>query len=200
MWWIKQTVMALLLSITVSWPAMAHDGEEGAEDDNDYEVVCLLATFEGPVAVENILYTIGEIKDCLDQNVPTTLTIMSFGGDPTLATAFYDMVAQHPHRQQLTTVVTGVVGPSALPLFLAADKRLITPKALLMSVKLDIRLWYAGHEELKTAAEALARQLALIISERTNITASVADKLLTDSIVLSAPEAVEMGLATAVLP
>lgn len=161
-------------------------------------------------SVHNDMYaeTVREIKRLLDKDKaePITLVVTSPGGATGIAMSFYDMMRK-VYRPTLHTIGSGDVDSSGLIIFLAGERRYITPHTTLF-LHLAGRTFDTARRFSTADMESILKEdklkdlhYASVVSDRSGGRLSSAQvlELMAQNTVLTAVEAKEYGLAHHIL-
>lgn len=150
---------------------------------------------------------IAELKTLLVQapSEPVTLVVTSPGGQTGIAMSFYDVI-RTVYAPKLQTIGAGDVDSSGVIVFLAGSTRFITPNTTML-LHLAGRSFDTSRRFTANDMESMARedslkdeQYAAVLAERSGkLTAVEVLELMQRNTILSAPEAVELGLAHHIL-
>lgn len=162
----------------------------------------------GGVNFENLDKIISKIKLLLvrDQEKEVLLVVNSYGGPTGVGMSFYDAVKTWL-RPRLTTIGSGYVDSSGVIVFLAGEKRYLTRNTTLLfhlagrTFEGGKRFSTADMEDMLKEDKVKDYQYACVVSDATGGRYSPEDILdmMARSTVLTAEEAVNMGLAHKVL-
>lgn len=162
----------------------------------------------GGINYENLEKTLKEIKDLLTRAPEEEIQLMvnSYGGVTGIGMSFYDSI-KSVLRPKLTTIGSGDVDSSGVIVFLAGEKRYLT-KNTTMLLHLAGRTFCAEKrfstedmEDMLKEDKLKDYQYACVVSDATNgrATPQKVLKLMADNTILTAEEAVNLGLAHRVL-
>jgi ATP-dependent Clp protease, protease subunit len=140
------------------------------------------------------------------QNEPINLIVTSHGGPTGIGMSFYDTM-RSVYKPRLNTVGSGDVDSSGIIIFLAGEKRFLTPNTTLL-LHLAGRTFDSSKRLTTPEMESIIKedklkdfQYASVIAERCNgkLTIQKVLDLMANNTVLTASEAVELGIAHAIL-
>lgn len=162
----------------------------------------------GGVNHDNLENVLGKIKNMLveDKSDEIQLFVNSFGGATGIGMAFYDSV-KSVLKPKLTTIGSGDVDSSGIIIFLAGEKRFLTKNTTLLfhlagrTFGTEKRFSTLDMENILKEDKVKDYQYACVVSDATSGKYSpeqVLD-LMAKNTVLTAQEAVSMGLAHKVL-
>ncbi len=162
----------------------------------------------GGVNFENLQTVITKVKTLMmdDPNDEIHLMVNSYGGPTGVGMSFYDSVKSWL-KPNLTTIGSGYVDSSGIIVFLAGHRRYLTKNTTLL-FHLAGRTFgegkrYSTHDMENMLKEDKVKdyQYACVVSDATEGKYSPEDvlKMMLDTTVLTAEEAVNMGLAHKVL-
>ncbi|MFA5994290.1 MAG: ATP-dependent Clp protease proteolytic subunit [Parcubacteria group bacterium] len=173
-----------------------------AEEKTQPSEQCEDAVFSGSVVAETFQSIIKNlILPCMTKSAPVRLLISSGGGDVDAAISTYDAVKMYGAQDKLATIAVGTVGSSSVLIYLAGNKREITPngfiflhpitnsmeankKALADELEFTVKLF-------KSVTDSYVR----IVAERTKLSPEQVRDFMTKGVVLNAEEAVKYGFA-----
>lgn len=143
---------------------------------------------------------------CLQPHMPdVTLAITSPGGDMTTGIAGYELVKTARDNRRFTTIAYGQVASAAVLLFLSGTHRHITCNSHLMIhnhssvMSGQMQMGKAELREQRNLSDVYHRTHVAIIAKVTNLSREKIEKMLDESTVLTAHEAVKLGFATKVI-
>lgn len=137
---------------------------------------------------------------------PINLVVTSHGGPTGIGMSFYDTM-RSVYKPNLRTIGSGDVDSSGIIVFLAGDERYITPNTTLL-LHLAGRVFDTPKRFTTPEMESIVKedklkdfQYASVIAERSNgkLTMQMVLELMANNTVLSAGEAVELGIAHGIL-
>ncbi len=150
----------------------------------------------------------GWIRPCLGveerKREPFTLVITGNGGDVGATAALYDMVATMEGRDVVTVRGLGSLASATIPLFMMGKKREIGPNTQFMFHQ--VRGYAEGVVTTRDDLErtnfnrAAVDQYVDIVVKNSKLTREQVLKMMDDSVVVYAKQAIEMGLAHSILP
>jgi ATP-dependent Clp protease, protease subunit len=162
----------------------------------------------GGVTYANLENTLGNIKELMRKNPQEEihLLVSSFGGATGIGMSFYDAVKTWL-RPKLYTLGSGDVDSSGIIVFLAGEKRFLTPNTTMLlhlggrTFDRDKRFSTLDMENMLKEDRLKDMQYAGVISDATGGRYSPDKilKLMAKNTILSAEEAVNMGLAHKIL-
>jgi len=176
----------------------------------DFFVVNSERTVEwlGGVNFDNLQTVLNKIKKLVEEDPAEEiyLVVNSYGGPTGVGMSFYDAVESWL-RPNLTTVGSGDVDSSGIIVFLAGEKRYLTKNTTLLfhlagrTFSTEKRFSTADLENILKEDKLKDYQYACVVSDRTNGRYSPEEvlNLMKNNTVLTALEAVQMGLAHKVL-
>ena len=176
----------------------------------DFFVVNSERTVEwlGGVNFDNLQIVLNKIKKLVEEDPAEEiyLVVNSYGGPTGVGMSFYDAVESWL-RPNLTTVGSGDVDSSGIIVFLAGEKRYLTKNTTLLfhlagrTFSTEKRFSTADLENILKEDKLKDYQYACVVSDRTNGRYSPEEvlNLMKNNTVLTALEAVQMGLAHKVL-
>ncbi len=162
----------------------------------------------GGVSYCNLEKTFSGIKTLMQRNTEEEINLLvsSFGGPTGIAMSFHDTV-KTLLRPRLTTIGTGDVDSSGIIIFLSGEKRFLTPNTTML-LHLGGRMFEADKRFSTFDMENMLRedklkdfQYASVIANATNGKYSTEKilSLMAKNTILTAEEAVKMGLAQKVI-
>jgi len=162
----------------------------------------------GGVNFENLQSTLTSVKELMQRDPDGEICLMvnSYGGPTGVGMSFYDAVKSWL-RPRLVTIGSGYVDSSGVLVFLAGHKRYLTKNTTLL-FHLAGRTFEGGKRFSTLDMENMLKedkvkdyQYACVVSDATSGKYSPEDviKLMIENTVLTAEEAVNMGLAHKVL-
>lgn len=162
----------------------------------------------GAVSFENLEKVMGEMRKMLvaDSTDEIHLLVNSYGGPTGVGMSFYDAVKSWM-RPKLVTIGSGYVDSSGVIVFLSGEKRYLTKNTTLL-FHLAGRTFEAGKRFSTLDLENILKedkvkdyQYACVVSDATNGRYSPERilELMANNTVLTAEEAVNMGLADKIL-
>lgn len=162
----------------------------------------------GGVTYSNLEYILGEIKELsrVNANEEIHLLVSSYGGATGIGMSFYDAIRTWL-KPKLCTIGSGDVDSSGVIVFLAGEKRFLTPNTTMLlhlggrTFEHDKRFSTLDMQNMLKEDHLKDLQYAGVISEATGGKYSVERilKLMAKNTILTAEEAVNMGLAHKVL-
>lgn len=141
-----------------------------------------------------------------DQKAPIHLIVTSHGGPTGIGMSFFDTM-RNVYKPLLYTIGSGDVDSSGIIIFLSGERRYVTPNTTLL-LHLAGRTFDTPKRFTTPDMESIIKedtlkdyQYASVIAERSNgkLTPQKVLELMARNTVLSAQEAVEIGIAHAVL-
>lgn len=162
----------------------------------------------GGVTHGNYLDAIEEIRELMGKNrkEAMNLVVTSAGGTTGIAMSFYDCM-RRIYKPRLTTIGSGDVDSSGVIVFLTGTRRLITPNTTML-LHLAGRTFDASRRYTVPDMEAMSKedklkdfQYASVIAENSGgrLTVEKVLDMMARNTILTAAEAVEFGIAHAVL-
>jgi ATP-dependent Clp protease, protease subunit len=162
----------------------------------------------GGVNNDNYYEVMTEIKKRLTENVDSeiNLVITSPGGSSGIAMSFYDTI-KLVYKPKLCTIGAGDVDSSGIIIFLAGERRLLTPNTTML-LHLAGRTYDTSKRYTTTEAAAMLKEDQLKDQQYAClVAAATGNKLMPNEVldlmakntVLTPHEAVEMGLAHGIL-
>jgi len=158
----------------------------------------------GGVSYSNLEKTLSSVKDLMQENPHEEihLLINSFGGPTGIAMSFYD-AAKTWLRPKLHTIGTGDVDSSGIIVFLAGEKRYLTPNTTLLlhlggrTFEQNKRFSTLDMENMLKEDKLKDFQYASVVSNATGgrYTPEKILRLMAKNTLLTPEEAVNMGLA-----
>lgn len=162
----------------------------------------------GGVTYENLQIVLSKIKDLVseDPREEIQLLVTSYGGATGIGMSFYDSV-RSILKPNLTTIGSGDVDSSGITVFLAGNKRYLTKNTTLLfhlagrTFGTDKRFSTLDMENILKEDKLKDYQYACVISDATQGRYSPEQviEMMKNNTVLTAEEAVQMGLAHKVL-
>ncbi len=162
----------------------------------------------GGVNHDNLRAALGSIKELLAQDAQEeiSLIINSHGGATGIAMSFYDTV-RSLLKPRLTTIGSGDVDSSGIIIFLAGEKRFLTRNTTLLfhlagrTFGTEKRFSTADLEDILKEDKLKDYQYACVVSDATGgrSTPEKVLEMMSKNTVLTAEEAVNLGLAHKVL-
>lgn len=186
-----------------------------AKKESEVKVVLLREEFEiertlhwmGSVNHDSYMRITGAIKDLLveDRDKQINLLVTSPGGPTGVAMSFFDLM-RNIYRPNLQTVGSGDVDSAGVILFLAGERRLITSNTTML-LHLAGRTFDGGRRFSTADMESMLKEDSLKDWQYASVVATVSGKLSVEEVldlmrkntVLTATEAVELGIAHQVL-
>jgi len=158
----------------------------------------------GGVSYDNFGRVLGDVKSLMasEPNAEITLLVTSYGGATGIGMSFYD-AATAWLKPNLTTIGSGDVDSSGITVFLAGKRRYLT-KNTTMLLHMAGRTMEAGKRLTVTDLDAMLKedklkdyQYACVVSDATQGKYSPEQvlELMAKNTILTAQEAVNMGLA-----
>ena len=152
----------------------------------------------GEINFENLERVIDKIKNFKEAQ----LMVNSYGGPTGVAMSFYDTV-RNIFKTKLTTIGSGYVDSSAIVVFLAGEKRLITKNTTLLlhlagrKFEAEKRYSTKDMEDMLKEDKLKDYQYACVVSDATGgrYSPEMILEMMANNTVLTAEEAVNMGLA-----
>lgn len=162
----------------------------------------------GPVTHQNLAATITKMKDLLvaDSQNELTLLVNSPGGATGIAMSFFDTV-KSVLKPSLTTIGMGDVDSSGVIIFCAGSRRYLTRNTTLLfhlagrTFGTEKRFSTADLEDILKEDKLKDYQYACVVADATEgrLTAEQVLKMMKKNTVLTAEEAVALGLAHRVI-
>jgi ATP-dependent Clp protease, protease subunit len=162
----------------------------------------------GGVNYQNLEHILGELKRLMTSNSADEIHMMvnSYGGTSSVSMSFYDAVTSWL-RPNLVTIGTGDVDSSGIIVFLAGKKRYLTKNTTLLfhlaggTFGAEKRYTVQEIESMLNEYHLKDFQYACIVSDATHgrYTPAMILELMSKNTILTAAEAVEMGLAHKVI-
>lgn len=162
----------------------------------------------GGVSYENLQKILTQVKEHMVENAEEELTMLvnSYGGTTGIGMSFYDAVHSWL-KPRLTTIGSGDVDSSGIIVFLAGEKRYLTKNTTLLfhlagrTFGMEKRFSTLDLENILKEDKLKDYQYACVVSDATlgKFSPEKILELMTHNTVLTAEEAVNMGLAHKVL-
>jgi ATP-dependent Clp protease, protease subunit len=162
----------------------------------------------GGVSYSNLEKVIVGMKELMaqDPKEEIQLTVNSFGGITGIGMSFYDSV-KSIHKPNLTTIGSGDVDSSGIIVFLAGDKRYLTKNTTMLlhlggrTLESAKRFSTADLEDILREDKLKDYQYACVVADSTDgrCTTEKVLEMMSNNTILTAEEAVNLGLAHKVL-
>lgn len=167
-----------------------------------------LVTFaSNSIVTSDLEHLVELIRPCVlveqENRKPFTIVIAGNGGDVGAMTALYDMVATSEGRAMITTRGVGSLASATIPLFMMGTKREIGPNTQFLFHQ--IRSYDEGSATTRDIREstnfnaAAIEQYVAIIVKNSKLSADQIRSFMDESRVVTATEAITMGLAGSIL-
>jgi ATP-dependent Clp protease, protease subunit len=162
----------------------------------------------GGVNYQNLSYTMDRISELLIERPSEAikLVVTSHGGCTGVGMSFYDSI-RRIYKPKLITIGTGDVDSSGIIIFLAGEKRYLTPNTTML-LHMAGRTFDNSKRHTVKDMESMIRedkikdeQYAAVVAERSGgkLTVGEVFKLMRQNTILTPEQAIELGLAHGVI-